>query len=447
MKKEKVRKSPGKVLLAVLCWILGIFLGLALILFFVNVGCALSLRNYIRSFDPVEYGPDRIAPYYNEDNGYYEIKADGDLKIMQLTDIHLGGGFYTYKRDKKTIYEVITMLQKEKPDIVVATGDNTFCVPAPFDGGNTFNNKMTAKTVIDIFEHEKVYFTTTFGNHDTESFDFYSRQQLAEAYMDDKYEYCFFDQDFTDPDADTVPSATNQIIPVRGSDGKIKKIILLIDTNAYLDTSLSASLNWEYDTIHDVQVDWAADAIKKLSKDEGLPEGTYLKTVTFMHIPISEYKLAYDELVEETENADGSVTYTEKKSDIAERIFGWWDEKEGICCGGWKSDVPLAQKDKFFEVLSDEMGCLEAVFCGHDHVNNVAVRYKGVILAYGYSIDNTAYSDIRSYGFQRGATIIDLENAGGIDITYKNAYADYGCDPDKFYTVDTKTPYYTDNFR
>ena len=325
--KNETKGKRGKKALKICGCILGGILCIYLIFYLVNVVDNLMLQNYIKSFDKVEYGADRIVPEINPDTGYYEIKTDRDLNIMQLTDIHIGGGFYTYKRDKKTIYEVMTMLQKEKPDFVVATGDNTFCVPFLWDGGNTFDNILAAKTVISMFEHAGVYFTTTFGNHDTEAFDYFSRQRVAEVYMRDKYKYCFFKQDFKDPDADTVPSATNQCIPVRGKDGKIIKVIMLIDSNAYIDTSIGASLNWDYDVIHDAQVDWARDVIKDLSKKEGLPDGQYLKCVTYMHIPISEYKLAYDELVEEKENPDGTVSYTYKESDIAERLFGHWDEK------------------------------------------------------------------------------------------------------------------------
>ncbi|MBP5157080.1 MAG: metallophosphoesterase, partial [Treponema sp.] len=87
----------------------------------------------IKTFAPVEYSGDRIVPV--EENGYITITTDNDLRIMHITDVQLGGGFWTYKNDKKTIYEVITMLQKEKPDIVICGGDNTYClIPPGYNG-------------------------------------------------------------------------------------------------------------------------------------------------------------------------------------------------------------------------------------------------------------------------------------------------------------------------
>ena len=135
---------------------------------------------------------------------------------MMLTDIHLGGGFWSREKDRKTVYEIITMLQKEKPDLVILDGDNTFAVPGPvYNGGGTLNNYMAARDVIQIFNHEGVYFSTVFGNHDTEVFDYTGRQKLGELYMNDKFEYCIFDQNYTD--GGDLPTVTNQIIQVKNN--------------------------------------------------------------------------------------------------------------------------------------------------------------------------------------------------------------------------------------
>ncbi len=45
-----------------LCIVLGAIVALYLILFVVNVFCNLSLRKYIKSFEPVKYSADRIVP-------------------------------------------------------------------------------------------------------------------------------------------------------------------------------------------------------------------------------------------------------------------------------------------------------------------------------------------------------------------------------------------------
>jgi len=432
-----------------LCIVIGVLVGLYLALFIVNVFMNLSLRNYIKSFEPVSYTENRIVPVMED--GYMTITTDRDLKIMHITDIHIGGGVWSYKNDKKSIYELISMLQKEQPDIAILGGDNTYCVPGfGFNGGFTFNNKMTAKTVISIFDHEQVYFSTVFGNHDTEAFDYADRQTIGDLYMSDYSEYCFFEQNFTDLDAATVPSVSNQFVVVKNTSGEITKLLLLIDSNAYENTGFIASAKGKYDVIHDAQIEWAQDTITEFSKKAGLPEGEYLKTICFVHIPMGEYRVAIDDLITEIKNDEGKiVSYEQNANPSGDTVFveGVWDES--ICYGGRNLEgIAPQDADNFFEVLCDEMNTVEAVFCGHDHVNSGVVMYKGVMLAYGYSIDNEAYGNkIRYSGSQRGATVITLHNDGSFEQKHKNAYKDYGISTTEFFDVYLDHPLYEKDFR
>ena len=396
----------------------------------VNLGFSLHLRHYINSFEPVDYSTvDRIEPEIDPETGYYTFTTDRDLKIMMLTDIHLGGGFWSYKKDRKTVYEIISMLQKEKPDLVILDGDNTFAVPGPmYNGGGTLNNYMAAHDVINIFNHEGVYFSTVFGNHDTEVFGYTDRQKLGELYMNDRFKYCIFDQNYTDGTG--LPTVTNQIILVKNTKGDITKALLLIDSNAYVDDSIQAVLDWNYDIIRDSTVDWASDAIEDL----GCPQ-----TVAFFHIPTSEFRIAYEEL-----EANGF-----KDTENTKYISGVWDElidettHSRIWHGGITREGPLADIDRFFEVMGPGgVDVLEACYCGHDHVNNAWVNYKGVDLIYGYSIDNLAYTDINYSGAQRGATIITIKPDGKRETKFKNAYKDYGVPTNKFVEVYTDKLYY-----
>ena len=437
--KEEIKKARRKRWLIVLLVIVAV-IGL---LHIADRVCCNLLDKYVKGFDAVDYsGTSRSLPVYNEEEGHYSFSSKDGLKIMMLTDIHLGGGRWTYKTDRKAIYEIITMLQNVKPDLVVLCGDNIFACPGPiYNGGGNLDNKLVSKVILELFEHEGVYFTTVFGNHDTEVFDLCGRQKLAELYESEKYTYCIFEQEFTDEDAE-IPSVTNQIISVKNAEGGTNKLLLFMDTNAYVDKSIKAVLDWNYDVIHQAQVDWAKEEIRALSDREGYPGRTCIDTVAFMHIPVGEYQEAYKELelngFRDTENT--------------EYIEGVWDEKVDdtlgirIWFGGCSrfTDAPV-EADTFFETLGPEgVGALEAVFCGHDHTNNVAVRYMGVTLAYGMSMDNTAYDDIALSGLQRGCTVIEIDEDGTMTWEYKNAYKDLGVDANKFADVYLDHYYYDD---
>lgn len=428
--------------LRVLLGVVGVLLGAYLVLYAVNFGCSLALRAYIRSFEPVAYDETRVVPVYDEALGHYALRSDHGAKVMMLSDVHIGGGCWSLRKDKKTVYELITILQSEKPDLVVLGGDNTFAVPGPvYNGGGTLDNAMAARDVLAVFEHEDVYFSTVFGNHDTEAFGYTGRAALGRLYESEKYPHCIFKSEFSDPESKR-PSVTNQFLLVESAAGTPEKLILLMDTNDYIDGSIASSVHWRYDTIHPAQTEWAKNETLRLSEAAGLSDGAVLGTVCFFHIPTGEYETAYRDLA-----ANGFADTAD-----TEYIEGIWDEKldERINGRVWFGGCHRTGEDHngldgFFEAMGpDGVDTLEACFCGHDHVNNAGVRYRGVILGYNYSLDNNAYTDIAGAGYQRGCTVFSFLPGGTWTYEQKNVYRDCGADADKFVPVRYDTPFYPD---
>ncbi|MBQ6753208.1 MAG: metallophosphoesterase, partial [Clostridia bacterium] len=221
---KKVLKVIGKILLGILILILAV-----LIIHTACTGVAqIILRSYIKSYEPVAYDKQLVPEMGKE--GFYTITSDKDIKIMQLNDLHIGGGLATLKKDKKTVYEVATMISQEKPDLVILNGDSIFAVPdVMFRGGGTLNNKMVSQEVALLFETLQCYYTVAFGNHDTEAFDYTNREKLGQMYMNEKYEYCIFNSDFNGY------GVTNQCILLKNTKGDITKPLFVIDSNDYID--------------------------------------------------------------------------------------------------------------------------------------------------------------------------------------------------------------------
>lgn len=415
-----------KKFLKVLLIVFGSILFIYLCLLFINIFAAGNLKRYINTFDSVEY-VNQLTPEVDE-NGYVTFVTDDDFRVMEINDIHIGGGAWSLKKDKKSVYEVMTMIQKEKPDLVILNGDNVFAVPGPvFNGGGTLNNKMAAKQINRMFERLGVYYSTTFGNHDTEAFDYYSREAIGKLY--NKADHCLFASNFSGY------GVSNQCILLKNTSGKITKAFMLIDSNDYIDNSIMSSINWMYDTINDSQVEWAKGVIEDLSTKQG----ELVKSFYFFHIPTGEFETAYKELKDNDFKDTADAKY----------ITGVWDELVDeelggrVWYGGCHSDLAPNDNDQLFEVLGpDGIGSMEAIFVGHDHVNNGVVEYKGVVLAYCLSIDNLAYDDVCLSGRQRGATVITVSSDGSWDFKQKNAYIDYGVGTDKFYDVYLDKYYY-----
>ena len=73
-----------------------------------------NMEKYIDGYARVEY-EHQLVPSVDE-RGNYTFTTDGELKVMQLTDIHLGGGFLFADGDKRAIHAVAAMIAEEKPD-------------------------------------------------------------------------------------------------------------------------------------------------------------------------------------------------------------------------------------------------------------------------------------------------------------------------------------------
>jgi len=162
------------------------------------------------------------------------------------------------------------------------------------------------------------------------------------------------------------------MIEIRRQDGELMQALFLLDSNDYIP---EGKLN-EYDYIHEDQVAWYEKQVKRLSKKEGYT----IPSMVFFHNPLQEYKEAYRLY----QKGDPQVTY----------FYGGNGEKmiDKVCCSQYPSEL-------FDKAV--ELGSTKAMFCGHDHYNNLSVEYQGIRLTYGYSIDYLAYYRTLSFnGFE-----------------------------------------------
>ncbi|MBR3149186.1 MAG: metallophosphoesterase [Eubacterium sp.] len=339
---------------------------------------------------PVQYERQLVPEL--DSKGRYSFTTDGDFKVLQLTDVHIGGGALSSKKDNMALNAVATMITAEKPDLVVVTGDVAY--PVPYQAG-TFNNKESAKLFAEMMETLGVYWCLAFGNHDTEVYSYFNRQQMAEMYEDKgKYKHCLL---LSGPEE--VDGLGNYIINVKNSQGAITQSLFILDSHSYVDGDYFG-IKWKYDCVHSNQVAWYKSKVKELTKENG---GVQPKSLAFFHIPPAEMKDAYDEY-KKAGNADtNDVKY--KYGKIAEG-------GELICCSNYNYGI--------FDAFSENG--TQGVFFGHDHLNNMSLNYKGVQLTYGYSIDYLAYSGISKFGLQRGCTVITIKPDGTFDNVGENYY-------------------------
>ncbi len=438
---EQKKRKTAKALIITGCVVL------ALVIFFsgcaiastVNTNAHLSLA---ANFEKVEYTEHaQLVPEFNQELGHwtFEKEADRDFKVLQFTDVHIGGGAFSGTKDNWAMSAVATMIRQSQPDLVVVTGDIAY--PVPFQAG-TFNNLNATKIFSNMMENLGVYWTFAFGNHDTEMYSLYTRDQICDYYANAGFKYCLFRAGFCD-EKDVISKTSrgfgNDVIVVKnpsGSENPINQALVTFDSHSYTDGDYFG-MAWKYDNIHQCQIDWYANEMDKLKAANNNVE---VNNLAFFHIPLTQYRDAWANVIDKTveEHGKGNTKYQVQSGDIigdynrgtTKFIYGTMgetDKKEngvrtyGVFCG--------SSTDTLFETgLTHGM---QGIFCGHDHYNNFSVEYtpagasRSIRLTYGMSIDYLAYAGIYKKNSQRGTTVISLKSDSTFDCAAKNYYVDF----------------------
>lgn len=312
----------------------------------------------------------------NEETFIIRTEADRDFKILQLTDMHLGFGFLSGKKDRLALGAVKTLIEKAQPDLLVLTGDSIF----PFlPKAGTMNNRRQAKKLTAFLDRFGIPYTMVFGNHDCEMGAVCGKEELAEIYQQGKY--CIFTQG-----KKQLTGVGNFLIELTDAADKVLFSMVMLDSNMYGEGGWFYS---GFDCIHDDQTKWCMERLAALKQDN--PK---MKAAAFFHMPPREMKEAYEKM----KLGDKSVIYCH--GSIAEK-----GEYFGI--SGFQST--------FFEKAA-ENGIIKWMFFGHDHMNTLSLIYKGIQLTYGMSIDYLGYGGISKSYIQRGGTLITVKPDGSLKI-------------------------------
>lgn len=367
----------------------GIILGVVIVIL-----AAIELIGYIHSQKLMETirGYEPIGTTYeafmDEETGYWTFEAGEDFNVLQLTDLHVGGGLFSIREDYLAVEAVYSLIKKTKPDLVILTGDLIYPVPVV---SGTINNMRSAKIIGTLMEQCDVNWALVFGNHDYEAFTLYNQKAISALFLDDQWTKCLYEAGDSDVDG-----YGNYAINIQDTDGVITHTMYLLDSHAYVAGSF-LGLDQQYDNIHQNQVNWYAQEVERLDNVNAARGGEAIPSSMFFHIPLPEYLDAWTE-------------YTQGNMDTDDVIYDFGFAKEPdpiVFCG-------VGEDNMFEQIL--ETNHTSSVFVGHDHLNTFSLIYKGIRLTYGMSIDYIAYPGIDQKTEQRGGTRIIILPDGDIEI-------------------------------
>ena len=151
------------------------------------------------------------------------IEKEKDFRILQLTDLHLGFGPLSRKKDALAMEAVRKTVQKAEPELIVITGDAIF----PFlPKTGTRDNRRQAIRFTEFVDSFAIPYTMVFGNHDCEMGATCKKEELAAIYEQGRYAI------FT-AGREELTGVGNFLIELTDAAGQVLLPLVLIRENCY----------------------------------------------------------------------------------------------------------------------------------------------------------------------------------------------------------------------
>lgn len=277
-----------------------------------------------------------------------KFNSAGTFKIIQFTDTHIC--YSNLGNSMKTIETMRAVLDLEKPDFVIFTGDNITDLPL----------KEGLQLLVEPVVTRHIPYIILFGNHDTEPRMKISRAELGEmtAKLPGYYPI---------KPAKHVKGVNNYVVEVQnGNSKKTEAVLYCMDSNDYDSIAGKRA----YAGFSSDQVEWYRKNSKQQTNNNHRQP---VPSLAFFHIPLLEY----------ADLSDKSTSYV-----------GMYNEKP---C------PPVLNTGMFAAMVKcgDVMGC----FVGHDHDNDFVFNKFGIYLGYGrFTGSSNTYTH-----YENGARVIVLQ--------------------------------------
>lgn len=282
------------------------------------------------------------------------FRQDGEFKIVQFTDIHWKPGKNASDEARRTMEAV---LDAERPDLVVYTGDLAWARPA----------REAVRLAVQPCVERGIPFAVTWGNHDDE-FDA-TREELFATLKG-------IPGNLTDS-VGGLTGVTNYTLPLLPSKGGNSPAAMLyvLDSNSYIYVDGKRG----YAGIQPDQIEWFAATARGVKEANG---GKAVPSLVFCHVP-------FNEVNEAATNESATLIGTRRE----------------------RASSPTLNTGMFSAMA--RAGGVMGAFFGHDHINDYTVMHRNILLGYGrYTGGKTVYCDMPG---GPGARVISLkEGAGGL---------------------------------
>ncbi|KAJ4389505.1 Phosphatase dcr2 [Gnomoniopsis smithogilvyi] len=315
------------------------------------------------------------------------VKENGKFKIMQVSDMHLSTGVGVCRdempehpdgvrceADPRTLDFVTRVLEDEKPDLIVLSGDQ-------INGDTAPDAQSAIFKYAQLFIKHKVPYISIFGNHDDEGAAGAALSRANQMALVETLPYSL-----SKSGPDDIDGVGNYYVEVlgKGSAKHSAVTVYMLDSHSYSPNERRFK---GYDWIKKSQIDWFRQTAQGLKKKHKEYTHVHLD-IAFIHIPLPEYRD--------------------------------WDQ---VLVGEAREGVTAPTYNSGFRDALVEQGVV-MVSCGHDHANEYcalstdeSTKKPALWMCYA---GGSGFGGYGGYGgFHRKIRIFDLDLNDGRISTWK----------------------------
>lgn len=313
---------------------------------------------------------------FNKDGTY----SDRPFRILTTTDIHLGD---TPSLRRKAMQMLANHIAQAKPDLVIFTGD---IILSKFQ-------QLDAVQFARFMEKTGVYWAIVFGNHEVHEEKGFYKWLMLDSMR--RYPHCLALHG-----DDSLYGYGNYRIDIKNGENSLLQSLYLFDSGRdireryYKDYRVPEGMKG-YDFLKPEQIEWYKNCVRRTEEKYGK-----VKSMMYFHIPLPEF--------EHVMKLDENGQYV--PTGEAKIFYGGMYESVG--CSPFNSGM--------FDAIC-ELGSTQAVYCGHDHVNDFCANYNGVCFIYSQCGGYETYTMGTNFGWpeekwMQGVTITEIQPDGSITV-------------------------------